>query len=149
MAVVAETKAVAEGAGDTAAGDCRIYLGGLPFGMEEAVLLAWLRDEHALEPSSATIARKRNGWSKGHASVQFTDGEAAKTAAALLDGTVGPIPTKHIVARVWADGGGGPGAGTPETSPALGPSGAAELSVPAATAAAALEPLDERVPEIR
>jgi hypothetical protein len=78
-----------------------IFVGGLPFGMDEDELARWLVARHALAPTHALVMRKRNGWSKGHAAVRMPSGAAAEAAARALDGTVGPNPTKPLVSRVW------------------------------------------------
>ncbi|KAG8460222.1 hypothetical protein KFE25_004470 [Diacronema lutheri] len=79
----------------------RLFVGGLPFGMEEDELVAWLMAEHGIEVTSALILRKRNGWSKGAAAVLVRDGDAARAAIAALDGTTGPNPAKRMVAKAW------------------------------------------------
>lgn len=90
----------------------RLFVGGLPFGMDEPQLAAWLRDAHGIDSTSVLILRKRNGWSKGNAAVVVPHEEAAKDAIAKLDGRPSPNPTKHVVAKLWG------GAPVPSISPA-------------------------------
>lgn len=78
-----------------------LYVGGLPFGLDDEGLAAWLRDEAGVSPVCTSVARKRNGWSKGHARVDFATADAARAAVSALDGAVGPNPARRLVAREW------------------------------------------------
>mmetsp|Transcript_19807 Transcript_19807/g.66600 ORF Transcript_19807/g.66600 Transcript_19807/m.66600 type:complete len:91 (+) Transcript_19807:11-283(+) len=78
-----------------------VFLGALPFSMDDEQALDWLREHCSIPAKAARIIRKRNGWSKGHAIITFDTEELAVKALTQLDGLPGPIPNRPLIAKPW------------------------------------------------
>lgn len=78
-----------------------LFLGGLPFALGDDELVQWLADSVDVKATSATVMRKRNGWSKGHAIVHLPPGTNLDDAILSLHDRPGPNHQRTLVARPW------------------------------------------------